>query len=645
MATTPQDQRRVDQTAMPGVRITAAPTANALGAGVAQVGEGVGLAVYARAVREANQTAFLSADRQLADTAMRLQVKLGEMKGRDAMGAPDLLRDEFDKAAGELEQKALSNDQQRQAFERARGQRWSELNHAIQRHVSAEKTAYEDGETVAYINSSVNNARLNAGNTGQVELELQRQEAVLREWAQRKGLGRYEDREVLGPAPGQPIPIEPLPGEGIGEYMDAVDRFKRTRAYRERGEPFMEEGPKRKERVWVGTPAYEEKLAEIQSRTNTEVIKGLLLKGSDREARAYFNGRREKFVAADRDVVERLLDEGSTRGEAQRQARALIAQHPDRFGDAVKGAEQIDDPKVQQLTRELVKQHFSDMEIQQKRDLDNNYLEITNVIDRLVKDRRGVPFLAREVIPAERWTQLSLGERSAVQAYIDHATKPADRPNDDETWLTFLELPTEKKAALSKREYDSQFRQHFSQAFQTRADGLWEAARGAADRKEQKDPELTATVTPLQQITQTFRTSGLVNPDREVGKFTNDEMKMFVRFEQQATAAIEQEELAKKRKLTPTERQGVIDQVKDRAVREVWVPGTFFDSKKPVIGLEEDEKGLATVPVDKIPAAHLEMMKNYMLSNGKQPTLDKLRRAYGQFIQGNRAGFERIANE
>lgn len=579
---TPQDQRRVEQAPIPGVRLGAAPTAATFGASVAQVGEGIGLALYSRAVREANQAAFLSADKTLSEKQTEIQVQLSNLKGKDALRAPDALQTAWDKAVDEIDA-GLANDQQKQAFRRSAMARHDQLNRAMQLHVNEQMNQFADGETAAYVRSSVDNVRLNAMDEEAIALEKSRQAAALTEQAQRKGL--------------------------------------------------------------LGSEAHKEQVATVLSKTNLEVVKGRMLKGNDRAAKAFYDEHHEEFVAADRDVVERMLDEGSTRGEAQRQARALIAKYPNDFGEAVKEAEQIDDPKIQQFARELIKQHFGDLEIQKKRDLDDNYLAITNVIDRRVKQAPGVPFIARDVIPPDKWMWLTLGEKSAVQAYIDHATKPADRPNDDETWLTFLELPTEKKAALSKREYDSQFRQHLSQAFQTRADGLWEAARGALDRKEQKDPELTSTVTPLQQITQTFRTSGLVNADREVGKFTNDEMKMFVRFEQQATAAIEQEELAKKRKLTPTERQLVIDQVKDQAIKQVWVPGTWFDSKKPVLGLEEDEKGRAFVPFDKIPAAHLETMKKYMLSNGKPITMDKLRRAYGQFIQGNRAGFEQIANE
>lgn len=580
----PLEQRQVDQAPVPGARYESQVTPQALGSGVAAVGETLGLKIYQKSVQEANETAVLDADNKLARASMKIQSDMSQMKGKDAMGASDYLDTAFGKATDEIGQ-TLSNPQQRQAFQQRATHRSLVLQELAHKHMATEGAKYQDQVTDDTLRTSVDNARMNASNPEIIATEKGSQKLALAYWADRNGV--------------------------------------------------------------MGTPIYQQRVAQTLSTTNTEVIKGLLTNGHDLDAKAYYDQNKAEFVATDRDQVEHLLDEGSTRGAAQTKAQEIIASSDGELANAVPKYEAIANPKVQQLTRQLVQQHFADLDLAKKRVLDDNYQAVSNVVDHQIQKNPGVPFIARQVIPPDYWDKLTLAEKGAVQNYIDHGTQPKDQPNDDQKWLTFLELPTDKKGALAKREYDSQFRQHFSKAFQSRADGIWEAARNATDKQDQKDPNVTDAVSAQHQIFETFRTSGLVNPNIERGKYSDDQVKTVVQFENNATAALEQESRVLKRKLTPIERQTVINGVRDQAIQKVWVPGTFFGTnEKALIQLSEDEKGQALVPLDKIPPDELQQLKNYLQSNGKAITADKLRRAYPQWkIFKNKQAFNAIVNE
>jgi hypothetical protein len=174
---------------------------------------------------------------------------------------------------------------------------------------------------------------------------------------------------------------------------------------------------------------------------------------------------------------------------------------------------------------------------------------------------------------------------------------------------------------------------------------MWNASKNAIDKNDAKDPKVSATQSFTDQVKDTFRLSGLVDPHQPLSKYDDEQVTMLARFERESTARVEQAELAGKKRLTATERQAIIDDVRDLAIKQVWVPGTFFDAKKPLLALSEDEKGRAIVPLNKIPPKELESLKNYMLSNGADPTPDKLRRAYAQFLLGNRKGIDAIVGE
>lgn len=647
----PTEERRVALQGVPSARITTQVTPQMYGAQIGSTIEDLGLAVYSKGIREANQTAYMAADRRLSEAQTELQVRLGEMRGRDALGAPDVLKKEWDKIVSTIEKESIYNDAQREAYQRSALSRYDQTNRWLQGHVSGEKYKFQESETIGFLKASQDSAALNADNPAWVEEEKTKQRAALQEWAVRNGYGHYEDEADLpGPGGPQAIPIYRDEVDTDLDYEMRTDRMTQTASYKERREPFWEEGARPRGRKWVGSDTYNEKLMEVHSGTNSAVIERLLNTGKDLTAKQFYDDHKAEFTAGDRAKLERVLEEGSYRGEALRKSREIIGQSDD-LKDALTRVDKINDPELVRRVREGVTQHYSDQVHATKLRQDAIFEKSVNLLDTAIakaKQAGKASLDPQQVIKPSDWVQLSPGEKSAAKSYIHQAMQqdPEGKvKTNDKKYLEFLYMTPEQRAKLSLRDYHTKYRQYFSPGDQAKADSDLQRAR-EAKAPGGKEFHVSDTQSFTDQVRDSFTTSGLVDPGRERSKYSDDEVKMEAQFQRNATKAIEAEERAKGKKLSPTERQEVIDKVKDAATREMWVPGRFWGTnKKPAISMTEDDKARAVVPLDKIPAADLTTLRNYMTSLGKQPTDDKLRRAYGQYILGNRAAMDRIINE
>lgn len=644
----PKEERRIGLQGAPSARISTTVTPTMYGAGIGNTLEDLGLAVYSKEIRDANQTAYMAADRKLSEAQTELQVRLGEMRGRDAMGAPDVLKRDWDKIFQTVRKNDTYNDVQGEALDRSAASRYDQLNRWVQGHVSSEKYKFQENETIGYLKASQDSAALNADNPVWVAEEKRKQEAALKEWAQRNGYGHYtEEQDFPGPGVPQAIPIYRDEVDTDLDYELRTDRMSQTASFKERKDPFFEEGARPRGRKWVGSDTYHEKLMEVQSGTNSAVIERLLNTGKDKTAKEFYDEHKAEFTVNDRARLEKTLEEGSYRGEALRKSREIIGESAD-LKEALTRVDKINDPELVRRVRDGVTQHYNDQAHAVKLQQDALYETAGNAIDQAVVNakKKGLTTLtARSFVKPSEWAQLSLGEKSALQAYADHALKPVPRETNDQKYLDFIYMSPEERAQLSKRDYHTKYRQYFSDGDQARADSDLQRAREAKPGAGAKEFHVSDTQSLTDQIRDTFRTQ-LIDPNKKQSNYSEEEVKREAQFQRNSVAAVEAEERAKGKKLTPTERQAVVDREKDRAIKEAWVPGRFWGTnKKMAIDLTEDDKARVVVPLDKIPAGDLESLKNYFRSKNKQPTDDKLRRAYGQYMLGNRKALEQIVDE
>lgn len=203
-------QRRVGSTALPAVRRTAFETPESRGAGVArergrtaeafgalagQVG-GMALDVRSKLIQQeqdrADEVALLEAENRMAawENKRLYDPKSGAyvQRGKNALGLPEAIAQEFGEQAGAIEQ-GLTTDRQRDAFAKLRAQRGTNLDLGIRRHVFQQMQTWEGEELQASVANVRESAIANALDPARVQKELTRGISAIKTHGPRLGLG------------------------------------------------------------------------------------------------------------------------------------------------------------------------------------------------------------------------------------------------------------------------------------------------------------------------------------------------------------------------------------------------------------------------------------------------------------------------
>lgn len=573
MAGMPEEQARVAQAAVSGGTLSAAVTPQFFGSQVAGTMEDLGLALYTKAKRETDQAAARAADRQLSDAQLDLHTRIQTLKGKDAVEqAPALLSKEWKKIT-DATLKGLGNDEQRLAVAEAAQTRYDQLNKVTQYHVHDQDEKYKDGESEASLKSSMGLTRQHAGdgNLDLVEVEKRTQRGVITELAIRNGT--------------------------------------------------------------TGSPAYQQALAEQMSHANTETIGGLLQRNRDLTAQQYYADHKDAFTAADRDRVEKLLEEGSLRGTSLRTVTTMAEGNRSLTEGLAEIRKTVTDPKLQDLTIARWKQYHADNEAASNLESDQRYETWHQKIDDRMRGLKpGAVLNPRDIMPVHEWVQLKPEAQASLIAFGQSQVREPDRVTSDRAWMDFVSLSEQARAKLSRQEFEGRFRGKFSNADQRLAETQWKADRDAVAKATAAGAHYNPTTTFSQQVEGAFRTSGLVAADKELGKYSDSEVSAYVKFQKAASAAVEREVVAKGRKLSATEEQTVIDQVKDAASKEYLVSGRLFGTRAVQQGyLTPKQEADATLPMAEVPADWLAVVRGKLGPHAyAKLNAEQLRHAYAQ---------------
>lgn len=217
MPVVPRLTRQVGLDALPGVRLTAAETPEAEGAGVAeaQAQEGQALAgvgaktaalgeeyfgkIEEEGRRQGDEIAVLNATKQLGQTRSDLDLKAKATRGADANGVPDMVEGEFNDSADKIGN-ALTNPTQKIAFAKVRQSMWMQLNDTVTTHVASQIQQYQGQELQAAVDNSRNFAGQNATNPVIIGQELQRTRSLIQTHARDLGFGPEETQKQIDAA-------------------------------------------------------------------------------------------------------------------------------------------------------------------------------------------------------------------------------------------------------------------------------------------------------------------------------------------------------------------------------------------------------------------------------------------------------------
>lgn len=336
MPTVPRLSRQVSPTALPGARLTAQETPLSGGVGVHEAKARLELAkggasaatweaaagfgntvtraagalaeIAIQEQRRADDVALMEKQNQLTEwTNKRLydpQAGALARQGKDALGVPEEVGDEFEKLAGELEG-TLGNPRQKAAFLRIRQNAKANLDLTLRRHVFGEMQKYEAGELKSLVDNSVSSAIQNATDPARVGFEL----------------------------------------------TNAVDAIERS-------------GP----RLGLGPEQVKAQVQAVQTKTHVGVVESLVSQGHTKAATAYFEEAKDAGQISGEAVarVEKALREGTIRKEAQDHADKIILAGGS-LSQQRDAAKAIEDPEVRDRALTYI-EHEADVKAREQRD-------------------------------------------------------------------------------------------------------------------------------------------------------------------------------------------------------------------------------------------------------------------------------------
>lgn len=428
--------QQVESAPIPGVRKTAAETPTSTGAGleaaraekfetIAGVGSAVGrqgTALFLQ-LREAERdraddAAILEASNKLARVEQGLLYSDGgalSKKGKDSFGLPETVNTEFEKQAGEIA-KGLVGPKQQAAFARERAQRGINLSATLHRHVFGERQAWEASELKEGVKNGVNAAVANA-----------------------------------------------LDPRRVAEELQAIT----TRIERH--------GP----RAGMSPEAVKAALEGATTDVHVGVVERLLANNQDRAAKAYFEETKAQISGTALERVEKAIEVGSLRGEAQRKTEE-ITRAGGTFAEQLERAKAIDDPELQdEVRRRLEHQKTVDDRIERERretDLGDAYVAI---------DRGG----SVDAVSPALWARVVRdGHGSALRAYAKQRASGAEPETNYAVYYGYLQMASNEPANFVKTNLlgnrhqlsDSEFKQLASLQMSIRS-GQKEAADKVLD--------------------------------------------------------------------------------------------------------------------------------------------------------------------
>lgn len=524
MPTVPQRTSTVEDKGLPSITQSATASEETFGgpaaARVTRAAQGLAETVFKIAdeeKRKADQLAILEADKELSalETMLQYDPQNGAMNksGKDAFALPDTVKAEWEKGAAEIEKKSIKNESQRSAYRNMVVQRWKSVDGNVQRHVSGEIKKYDSETTEAYITNERDAATVNYMDPGRIEMSIARQQAALMDHAKRNG----------------------LPEE------------------------------------WVKL-----KMQDAVSKTQVGVIGRMLANGQDLDAKAYFDRNRDRFAGSDIVGVERALEEGTLRGESQRQTDAIVSKLPS-MPDAINEAKKIKEPKLRDAVTDRIKDHFNTQRAAENERREKQYQVASNIVEQTKN---------RDEIPPDLWMALSLPERNALDARAAQLREGIPPVTD---WNDYYNLKTMASSSATRSEFlqinmltyrpkmaDSEFK---------------ELVNLQTELRNGNDKTLDGYRTSAMIVNDTLAAAG-IDPTPKPGKPAAKDVNEFRRL---VDMQIEQQQKLTGRKVTNDDVQSIVDNLIVKGSVEGSGIFGMFKTKKRAFQVEEGE----TLAIDK----------------------------------------------
>jgi hypothetical protein len=361
------ERQPVQSQALPGARVTTNAPAETFGGGAASGAEGFKIAndfiqkEKDKADNTATQELYVQLVKKKNDLMYNPTDGALTRQGKDSLGVGEEFNTKFEAMADEIEAGA-NNDTQRELFRKMRSKEGLELNSALEKHTFGEMEKHQDQTYQSLISTLHDDTVQNFGSDpSKIELNLGMAKSAAVEHAKRKGYDGTQTKALL---------------------------------------------------------------TDIESQTHSSVMQSLLSKGDDLSAQAYFEKHKGNLSAKDGIHMEKVLEEGSTRGESQRQADEITSKSGS-LKAAYDQARDIENPKVREATIQRIKEHFT---IKESSDQMQRESMTRNAFQALEKSKG-------QQMPSESaWLSLDNNQRKAIEERREQLLSGRPARTDMSVW-------------------------------------------------------------------------------------------------------------------------------------------------------------------------------------------------------------------
>lgn len=452
---------------------------------------------FAREKAKSDQLAVLDADNQLSELGIQLQSAALQRRGKDALGATQDTAEQWTKQTASIES-SLRGDTQKMAFRARESARWASLHETVERHADTELRSYDDQTTNAALNNRLNDALSNYQDPTKVGGAIAESKAILTDYARRTGMAPEELQQKIGAA---------------------------------------------------------------VSRTHVGVVDRMLANGQDLAASSYYKANSADVVGSDKVTLERALEEGSSRGESQRQADQITAAAKNE-GDAVAQVRAIKDPLVRDKTEQRVREFYAEQSAALRQQREQVMLDVTNIVQRTK---------SFNAIPPQQLALLNVGEREALRAYAKNLAEGFPVKTDMATWYQLRTMASVPETR------DNFLKENLLKYKGVLSDGDFKELAGVQAGLRKGDESATERLDQFNignaQITRSLAAVG-IEPDHKDKKGRSVVADFARQVQDQEAEFIERNG----KKPSVEDRQSIIDGLLTHGI--VTQKGLFFDSKE-----------------------------------------------------------------
>lgn len=397
---------------------------------------------------------------------------------------------------------------------------------------------------------------------------------------------------------------------------------------------------------------------DAASEMNLNAIKVMIDNGFDIRAVDFYKANKDRFTANDQGQADRLLELGSTEGEATRQADKIFQEAPTRT-EANRLASQVENPKLRKALEEKLDNRYRREEIAKEHD----YQKDSEQTFKMVSQKLVGGDSAEGVVGSVKYNKLKPDDQKALNKLYRVVNGLEEPANHWPTVTAFNLMAPAKLAAMTEDQLMKEYRPYMDDTtYQNATEAVKKAQNGGGE-------DLFSDEQNVFRAMQAVGIAGMSWGDsmESVLKDTKagGKAETYGRFSTAVQRRYRQESFAKKDKLTPDEKQKILDsmlmKVRVNGFEETVVYGTgdspltagsfstgrMLYGQKAAFELSADDR----VPVGDIPTEEWDViLNNIQAAEAKNNFKFKDPRALGEklravYLAGNKAEWKRLLTE